>query len=191
MKQLLLIGALLLLAVSCGKGNNNSVADNSVASVTPQYSGTIVGGATFEAFKAEVNAGHFYPQPSYENVHRYYYFDPSKSSSNCHTTGGFFKITTCSGTSQVMTFPLSRRSTLSTGTIQHELGTTYDAVRNGIMTILNNADYPVRVTDTYYRVQTTDGDIYEINLNYPLIANPVAHYNASSNNYFYATYLAY
>lgn len=81
----------------------------------------------------------------------------------------------------------STRVSYETGNVTHEYGSTREAIRDGLSSRLSDGVNYYKMGAGYHRIETSNGDVYDIDLCSPIAANPINFYDKSANEYYRVT----
>ncbi len=175
MKHIVWALALSLILAACGKTNTTSSGTTISSNASSTTTTTTTTTGDFATFKTKVNNGDFaYPTYSFVNVYLksfttevekkkflgipYDYYDTSYSN-------------------------MTRIDNRSTGVFTHELGTNLSAVKSALASLVNNATgTPVTCGQACWAF-ISGSKTYMIDLNSPMVANPVASYDSNNTGY--------
>lgn len=192
------VSILLTLGLaSCGSDNesnseNNVAAPAVTTAPTPAITSglsTCEGSSSFEDFKNRVNEGRFVQELSQQET---YIFDERELTVSESELFGW-DWTRTKRYSYVSLGQFTRWSERGTNNANHEAGNSKEAVRNYLMQILNNATShrlsQNSIGGKAYEVLSNTGMVYQINLCYPLVANPVVRGNQQTGDYYTFMYV--
>ena len=173
MKHIVWALALSLVLAACGKTNTTS--SGSTISSNASSTTTTTTTSDFATFKTKVNNGDFaYPTYSYVNVYL-------KSFTTEVEKKKFLGIPySYSNTSYSN---MSRVDNRSTGVFTHELGTSLTALKSALASLVNNASGTPVTCGASCWAFISGSKTYMVDLNSPMVANPVAAYDSASAGY--------
>ena len=67
--------------------------------------------------------------------------------------------------------------------VSHEYGSTKEAIRDELVSKINDSTTYYKIGSGYHRVTLSNGDVYDIDLCSPIVANPLNYYDSSENEY--------
>jgi|GEM_PF-3506360 len=188
------VSVLLTLGLaSCGSDNESNSENNAAAPAVTQVVtsgiGTCEGSSSFDDFKNRVNEGRFVQELSQQET---YVFDERELTVSESELFGW-DWTKTKRYSYVSLGQFTRWSERGTNNANHEAGNSKEAVRNYLMQILNNATSYRFAQNSgggkAYEVLSNTGMVYQINLCYPLVANPVVRGNQQTGDYYTFMYV--
>lgn len=176
MKHILLVTVISLLFIACGKNNTTSSGTTISSNPSTTVSTSAQTTTDFAAFKTAVNNGNFqYPTYSYVNV----YLRSFTTEVDKHKFLGI-PYNTYDVSSSNMTPRIDNRST---NVFQHELGANSAALKAALAALVNNASgSPVKCGTACFSF-VSGSKWYSIDLNSPMIANPVSSNDGSNTGY--------
>lgn len=173
MKHIVWALALSLIVAACGKTNTTS----SGSSISSNASSTTTTTTTsdFATFKAKVNNGDFaYPTYSFVDV---YLKKFSTEVDKKKFLGIPYSVSNTSYSD------MSRIDNRKTGVFTHELGTNLTAVKAALANLVNNATGTPVTCGASCWAFISGSKTYMIDLNSPMVANPVASYDSANAGY--------
>ncbi len=174
MKHIVWALALSLIVAACGKTNTTSSASGNSISSNPSTTTPTTTVSDFNTFKTRVANGDFaYPTYSYVNVYL-------KSFTTKTEKDKFLGIPySYSNTSYSN---MNRVDNRQTGQFQHELGANLASIKAALATLVNGATGTPTQCGQACWAFFNGTKTYMIDLNSPMVANPVASYENYSSS---------
>lgn len=177
MKHIVWALALSLIVAACGKTNTTSSASGNSISSNPSTTTTTSTVSDFATFKTRVNNGDFaYPTYSYVNVYL-------KSFTTEVEKKKFLGIPYSYSNTNYSNMSRVDNRVSGSVTFSHELGTNLTAVKAALANLVNNATGTPATCGQACWAFISGSKTYMIDLNSPMVANPVASYDSTNAGY--------